>query len=257
MEETQGFFDIIKEAFAHGYWKGVLILIVVMLFFILYKTLQDSDIKQAIRDWFRRKTYSFNEAKLNSHPYFQSQPKLKYKVCNLNFPNAQYKTLIFRVLLGTELSVGMEVVKEFVTHDFKKVTADELFTKQIELLESAKKNFDTKVIPELESVCERELAALLTYDDALAKKSKCAREIFHYVMYTTNGYDAARNRRTELLVENMEMLRDSITFQSSNERNYFFLEILSSFTSQAILRAEQDFRGFNGEIEKIFANSLK
>lgn len=255
--EENNFVEIIGKAFDLGFWQGLTVTILVMLFILAWRTLRQPEVREAISYWFRSRAYKINESKIKTHPFFNTQPRLKYKIAQIEFPNAPYKTEVFKAFFNVKLMVDMEKVKEFVQGDYKDMDANGLFQKQFELIESMKTTFDERIEAELEKICEQEIAAVTDRDNALASKAICAREVKEYVMFEAGGYEAQRDGRYEVLIENMEMIRDSITFHSNNERNYYFLELLNSIITQSIIRADKVFKNFNGEIEKKFIKYMK
>jgi len=255
--EEPNFVEIIGKAFDFGFWQGLAVMILVMLFILAWRTLKQPEVREAISYWFKSRAYKINESRIKTHPFFNTQPRLKYKIAQIDFPEAPYKTEVFKAFFNVKLTTDMEKVKEFVQGDYKDMDANGLFQKQNELIESMKTTFNERIMAELEKICEREIAEVTDRDNALAGKSRCAKEVHDHVMYGPGGYETQRDGRYEVLIENMEMIRDSITFHSNNERNYYFLELLNSIITQSIIKADKVFKNFNGEIEKKFIKYMK
>jgi hypothetical protein len=250
MDETSIINNIIEKAFAEGY--GFWMLLLLAIFFLIRKLLNNEKVSESIGIWFTKRTIKISSMSLKKHPFFLSQPLLRNKINNLIFTEAPYKTIVFKAFFEVKLFVDITKVKEFVIKDFSTIDKDELFLLQDELVQTLRNSFDENIISELEKVCEREISEMTSFDHAQMQKGICARKVFNHVMYSKNGYEESRNKRLESLTEYMELIRDSITFKDNNERNYHFLDLLRSFMHNAILKAEQDFKSFNGDIEKFF-----
>jgi hypothetical protein len=258
MEHNSSITELIKILGSHGIGWLLLGLGLFGLFLIIYKRiLSIPKVQDSIAFWFTQKAYRITKDKLKKHQLLISQPVLRSKIDNISFDHAPLKTDIFKTFFKVKLTGDIQKIKEFLKRDFKKISKEELFTQQTNLLEGLKETFNNEIIPALNELCERELSKSTSFEFANRYASDCSRQIFRHVMYSENGYEQARNKRMEVLIEYTALIRDSIAFDNNNERNYHFLDILNSLISQAILRAEQDFKDFNGEIENILSRYIK
>ncbi len=244
---------ILDYLFAAGWWKGIILLILIASSYTFYKiVIADKETREAFRSYIRKRSLKIGDDSIKNHKIISSKPSLMARVNNLNFSEAPLKTQIFRIFFRVKLEVDISKLKDFVKKDFSKLTKFELCEEHTSLLEDMRKTFNENIKPELEKMCERELSVITDYEFSIQNKALCAEKIYRYVMYSENGYDHAHNVRMELLIDIVDMIRESETMDNNNERNVEFLNNLYIFITHVILKAERDFRSFNGGIEKIF-----
>lgn len=223
------------------------------VFLILYKRIfLLPNIQKAIELWFTSRIYKVGKEKLKRHQILISQPILKSKIDNIIFEKAPFKTKVFKVFFNTKIITDITNLDKFTSENLTKLNKIDLYKKQVSFLENLKAEFNDAVIKALDVMCFKELEQLTSKEFAQQYSVICAEKIYIYVMFTEGGYDFERQKRMCILIEYLELIRDSIAFDNNYERNYHFLDILNSIISQAVLRAEKDFGNFNGNIEEIF-----
>ncbi len=257
-QDNSAIIELIKILGSYGVGWLLLGLILLGVFMILYKKILSlPKVQEAISDWFTQRAYRITKDKLKKHQLLISQPVLKSKIDNIRFEDAPFKTDIFKIFFKVKLTVDIIKVKDFIKRDFNDLCKEELFIEQTKLTEDLKQTFNNDIKPALKELCERELSQFTSFEFARQQSKECSEKIYQHVMYSENGYEQARNKRIETLIEYTALIRDSIAFDTNNERNYHFLDILNALISQSILRAEHDFKGFNGVIENIFNSYIK
>jgi hypothetical protein len=252
MEES-----ILKEILlATDGWNAVLkalYLTVILSLGIIYKVVLSKESTRAdIATWIRNKVYRVNSKNLKSSPLFRNKSRFLNDVLNISFENNPLKTIVFQTFFRVKIMVDFDKAHTLLATDVKKMDDDEVATLMTDLMISMRDTFDNEIKTALQEMCQEELTKITSIAFAASVSKQCSTELFDHVMYSVGGYNSYRKERLDMVLDEIDLIRQSIYHQNNYERLYHFFDILYLTVKRAILRASTTFANFNGEIDNIF-----
>jgi len=231
----------------------LILLIIVVVFAVRPKAFKNfSDLWKEWRIRKKRKHLKITKEKIKKHKIFIKKLKYEFDITRIDFRKEYYKTKIVQLAIDTELDTDIQQLKHFLnTDDLYTVNKIKLQYLMGECVKDMTELFNSVMELKIKKFTKTQIEAF-NKKHTTEQMEIFTDQLFHYFMYEAGGYDEKRTERLGDVYIDIENIPNSPLYNTNYERIYRFFDIIDRVIEKIINNAIEDFREFNGHIDKKF-----